>query len=210
MKSDDNEVDVSVPPKKSKRVKPVYLRLLALTAAGAAILAVYLWQVNVLADVRQDYENQISELESTISKLQKDAKKDAKNDTADTEKTATVPSDSVKENVQAAVSSQNYAALESTMASTVKVIIAASEGVGDRSPAQAVKDLEYLNSATLPWDFDLPAATVSDWQSGDYATYFPESSRIIGRAAGGQVVSFTFNSSGKITTIFMSTSDDLL
>lgn len=210
MKSDDNVVDVSVPTKKTKRVKPMYLRLLVLTLAGAAILAVYLWQQNVIAGISQDYENQISALESTISKLEKNSNKDAKKDPSESDKAASVPSDSTKENVQAAVSSQNYAALESTMASTVKVIIAASEGVGDRTPVQAVKDLEYLNSATLPWDFDLPSATITDWQSGDYAAYFPEDSRIIGRAAGGQVVAFTFNASGKITTIFMSVSDELL
>ena len=58
------------------------------------------------------------------------------------------------------------------MASTIKVIIAASEGIGDRTPVQAINDLKYLDSATDPWDFALNATTLSKYQSGDYKDYF--------------------------------------
>ncbi len=210
MKSDDNVVDVSVPVKKTKKIKPMYLRLLALTVAGAAILGVYFWQTNEISKVRDDYEAQISELQDRISELQKDAKKSS--DKKSTEKTtgATEVSSDIKANVADAISSRNTAALESYMGDSVKVIIAASEGIGDRTPAQAVADLNYLSSATDPWDFDLPEATIDDWQTGDYASYFPETLRVIGRSSDGYVVVFKFNSSEKITDIFMAVNDDLL
>lgn len=210
MKNEDKVVDVSVPVKKTKKIKPMYLRLLTLTVAGAAILGMYFWQSNELATVRDDYDKQISELQDKISKLQKEAKSASskKSDEKRTEPTE-IPA-ATKENVEAAISSGNTAALESYMGSSVKVILAASEGIGDRTPAQAVGDLAYLNDATAPWDFDLPAATITDWQSGDYASYFPETLRIIGRSADGYVVVFKFNSSGKITDIFMAINDDLL
>ncbi|MCB9822663.1 hypothetical protein H6800_00120 [Candidatus Nomurabacteria bacterium] len=210
MKSDDNVVDVSVPVKKAKKIKPMYLRLLALTVAGAAILGVYFWQTNEIANVRDDYESQISDLQDKIDKLQKDAKSTNAKKSSDKTTGATEVSATVKANVEAAISSKNTAALESYMADSVKVIIAASEGIGDRTPVQAVNDLDYLNSATDPWDFDLPAATIDDWQTGDYASYFPETLRVIGRSSNSYVVVFKFNASEKITDIFMAVNDDLL
>lgn len=210
MKSDDNVVDVSVPVKKAKKIKPMYLRLLALTVAGAAILGVYFWQTNEIANVRDDYESQISDLQDKIDKLQKDAKSTNTKKSSDKTTEATEVSATVKANVEAAISSKNTAALESYMADSVKVIIAASEGIGDRTPVQAVNDLDYLNSATDPWDFDLPAATIDDWQTGDYASYFPDTLRVIGRSANSYVVVFKFNASEKITDIFMAVNDDLL
>lgn len=209
MKSDDNVVDVSVPVKKPKKIKPMYLRLLALTVAGAAVLGVFLWQSNELANTRDQYEAQIADLEDKIVELQKKAKATSTNESSDKTTLTEVPAET-KANVEAAISSKNTAALESYMNDSVKVIIAASEGIGDRTPAQAVNDLDYLSSATEPWDFDLPAATIDDWQTGDYGSYFPESLSIVGRAADGHVVVFKFNSSGKITDIFMAVSDDLL
>ncbi len=210
MKNEDKVVDVSVPVKKTNKIKPMYFRLLALTVAGAAVLGVYAWQNNELDNVRSDYESQISNLEDKVSKLQKAAKN------AGAKKSAEKPAEikeipvTTKENVEAAISSDNTAAIESYMDNSVKVIVAASEGIGDRTPVQAVGDLDYLNNAVDPWNFDLPAATITDWQSGDYASYFPDSLRIIGRSADGHVVVFKFNSSGKITDIFMAASDDLL
>ncbi len=119
MKSDDNVVDVSVPVKKTKKIKPMYLRLLALTVAGAAILGVYFWQTNEISKVRDDYEAQISELQDRISELQKDAKKSS--DKKSTEKTtgATEVSSDIKANVADAISSRNTAALESFMGDSV-------------------------------------------------------------------------------------------
>lgn len=210
MKNDDNVVDVSVPVKKSKKINPMYLRLLALTVAGAAVLGVYFWQNNEISKVRDDYETQISDLQDEISVLQKKLKSSDPTKDSDKKVTKSTVSSEVKENVSAAISSKNTAALESYMADSVRVVLAASEGIGDRTPAQAVADLDYFNSATEPWDFDLPSATLADWRTGDYASYFPESLAVVGRSANGYVVVFKFNASEKITDIFMAVNDDIL
>ncbi len=209
MKSEDNIVDVSVPAKKTRKIKPMYWRLLALTVAGAAILGVYFWQTNELANTQDKYDAQIADLQDKITNLQKELKASSDKKSTDKRVVSEVSAE-VKENVDAALESENYAALESYMADSVRVVIAASEGVGDRTPAQALEDLKYLNSASSPWDFDLPAATIADWRTGDYASYFPETLSLVGRSSDGYVVVFKFNASEKITDIFMSVNDDLL
>ena len=115
----------------------------------------------------------------------------------------------LKENAQAAISSRNTAALEGYMASSVNVVVAASEKGGFESPSQAVADLGYLNSATSPWNFSLSTATLGSWAAGSYAAYFSPTS-YAGLAANKYVVSFDFNSCDKINQVFMSSSSDLL
>ena len=95
------------------------------------------------------------------------------------------------------------------MAASVNVILAASEAYGPQTPTQAIKDLDYLNSATDPWDFALSSTTLAKYQSGDYKQYFPTTA-LVGQSANDYVVSFQFDSSGKINGIFMTVSADLL
>lgn len=119
-------------------------------------------------------------------------------------------SDSLKENTAAAIETQNTAALEGYMAASVTVVIAASEKGGAETAAQAVKDLDYLNSGTSPWDFKLPDATLTSFRSGFYGKYFGADATIVGQSANKYVVSFGVNTSGKIDTVFMAASADLL
>jgi len=120
---------------------------------------------------------------------------------------ARAPSAETLDDIKAAVQSGNYAALESLMADKVTVILAASEGLGERTPAQAVADLAYLDDGTDPWDFALTATIVDGYREGDYAKYFPQTA-LVGKSANKYVVSFSFDNDGeKITTIFMSNSD---
>lgn len=151
---------------------------------------------------------EIAALESAKAKAEKelaDAKKA-------TEKTTTVVSAEVTQaqldNMIDTVGSGNYAALEDYLADPVKVIIAASEGLGDRTPAQALADLKYLDGSGT-WDFDLPATTLTDYKSGDYKQYFPTKA-LVGKAANGKVIAFGFNQSAKINLIFMAANADLL
>ncbi len=152
-----------------------------------------------------DLQKQKQELEEAKAKQEKENEEEKKASTT----TATVPSEEVKTNIQDAVKSGNVAALEGYMASPVKVILAASEGLGDRTPEQAVTDMKYLNSGTDPWDFSLPETTLSQWQTGPYKQYFP-SNAVVGKSANGYVVSFSFNGDGKISAIFMTSDDNLL
>ena len=86
----------------------------------------------------------------------------------------------------------------------------ASEFGGNRTPAQAATDLEYTHSATGPWDFNLPAATVDGYDAGFYTDYFDDDT-LVGKAASGMVVAFEFNCDGsKISEIFVAADEDLL
>jgi cytoskeletal protein RodZ len=123
---------------------------------------------------------------------------------------SSVISVALKENTAAAISSGNTAALEGYMAASVNVVIAGSEKTGAETAAKAVSDLSYLNSGTAPWNFSVPAATLTTWQNGFYKQYFGQNVTIVGEAANGYVVSFGVNASGKIDTVFMAASADLL
>lgn len=117
--------------------------------------------------------------------------------------------DSLKTAIRTAVDSHNYAPLEAHMTNPVTVILAASEGVGPRTPAQAVSDLAYLNNGTSPWDFNLPAATLASLDAGFYTAYF-DSNTYVGKANDGVVGAFDFDNCGKINQIFMSADISLL
>ena len=137
----------------------------------------------------------------------------AKKTTPTTTKTVApkpVISDSLKQNTSDAVSSGNTAALQGYMATSVNVVIAGSEKTGAETSAAAVKDLDYLNSGTAPWNFALDSTTLTTYQSGAYKQYFTAGSTIVGQAANGYVVSFGVNAGGKIDTVFMSASTDQL
>jgi len=134
--------------------------------------------------------------------------------TTATKKAATTPaattiSDALKENIAAAIESKNTAALEGYMADSVTVVIAASEKGGAETAAEAVNDLAYLNNGTTPWNFAIPAATLTNYKNGFYGQYFGDMT-YVGQSANNYVVSFHVNNDGKIDKIFMSVNADLL
>jgi len=69
--------------------------------------------------------------------------------------------------------------------------------VTERRPKPLVI-LKYLDNATDPWDFALPAATLAAYQTGGYKQYFPTTA-LVGKSANKYVVSFQFDSNGKIS-----------
>lgn len=172
----------------------VIMVLMALAFGGG-----YFWRDHAAKADKKDHVAEVASLKKDVAELKKASKSASKTNESDA---ATKPSAEAIENIKASITSGNTAALEGYMASTVKVILAASEGIGDRTPAQAISDLAYLDSGTDPWDFSLPAATLSNWQSGSYASYFPADA-VVGKSANDYFISFTFNSAGKISGIFM-------
>ncbi len=115
--------------------------------------------------------------------------------------TTTAPTAEELDNIKASITSENTAALEGYMAASVNVIIAASEAYGPQTPVQAVKDVDYVKDGDT-WDFALPAATLAAYQAGDYKQYFPTTA-LVGKSSNGYVISFQFDSAGKINGIFM-------
>lgn len=191
-----------------RRSSPSLVILLCLILIAIAAAGGYLWRDRDAKTNSQTQQARITELEQKVTDLQK--QQAAANSTpTNTSPTPKAPSQATLDNIKDSVKSGNYAALEGFMAPSVSVIIAASDGVGNRTPAQAVNDVKYLDSGTDPWDFALPASTIASYQEGDYAKYFPDTA-LVGKSANDHVVSFTFNSDGKINGIFMSVDDGLL
>lgn len=196
------------PPTKQKREKKkskLLPWLLAVLLAVASSAGVFLWQKQEIKNLKNKSNAQAAEIESLkIAASDHEADEDASGDDGESSSNG-----NKIENIQAAISSGNTAALEGYMASTVKVILAASEGIGDRTPTQAVEDLKYLDDATDPWDFDLPAETLAQWRAGGYGSYIPIPA-VVGESANGYVVSFLFNHEGKISVIFMANDSELM
>ena len=192
----------------SKKIVKMVVLALVMLAFGAA--GGYIWrdrEANNLDKLRTD---EISSLRQKSTNLENDleaAKKKAAASSSTIENTA--PSAATLDSIKDAIKSGNTAALEGYMAASVNVILAASEAYGPQTPTQAIKDLDYLNSATDPWDFALSSTTLAKYQSGDYKQYFPTTA-LVGQSANDYVVSFQFDSSGKINGIFMTVSADLL
>jgi len=219
-KEDDKEEEEKEPeskpdkkPKKEGGKKKWLVALLVLLLIGLAAGGTW-WQTNKQSKEQDkkkqdestslqkkidDKNKEIAKAKSDLAAAQSDAKKN----------TAVTPSADEISNIQASINSKNTAALEGYMASKVTVIIAASECCGLRTPTQAISDLAYLDSATEPWDWALPAATLTKYRAGSYAQYFPATA-VVGKSANKYVVSFSFDDNAKISTIFLAINDDLL
>jgi cell division protein FtsL len=201
------------PHHKSKpigKIAAIIIILLLLAAVGW--LAWQLW-LCVDHDTKVDQQNQ--QLKAQVDTLKKQLD-DAKKSTSTTSSpqqtaqcTAGPASQSLKDNIEAAITSKNTAALQGYMASSVSVVIAASEKGDTETPAQATKSVEYTYGGTAPWNFALPAATIASYKAGFYKQYFP-SNAYVGKAANDQVVSFGFDCNGKINMIFMAANAELL
>ncbi len=199
-------------PKKKRPVGKIILIILAIIVLIAASLFLGYWYRDKMAKEQAAQLNQqISELqaqkntaEENAAKLQTelDELKAAKASTATTNATTI-------KNVEAALTSGNYAALEQYMANPVKVVIAASGGVSNKTPAEAVASMSYVDAGTDPWTTSIVAATLTTWRSGPYKQYFATTA-VVAKSANNYVVSVGFNSAGKIDTIFMTNNAELL
>ncbi len=196
-----------VPAKKPSKAGYIIMgAVIALLAAAGVVM--YLWTTDQSTKQKTADAAKIADLQNQITAL-KAEKADTKTDSAESDQAAEVPSASDKENIIASITSGNTAALVGYMASSVHVVIAASESANDRTPAKAVEDLSYISGATAPWDFNLSAATLAGYAERDYKAYFKANS-VVGKSADARVVVFNFDAAGKINGIFMSASDDIL
>lgn len=205
-----------VPLKASKNRK--FLKNLGIIAAVALLLgasgyAGYWWRDRSAQDANAQKNAQIQSLQHTIATLKgaKDQTTSTDTKTNTTACTPVQPNATAVENIKASVTSGNTAALEGYMASQLTVLYAASDGVGSRTAAQAVGDVtSFIGSpTTVSWSFNIGASVLSSYGQGSYAQYFPGTA-IVGKSSDGKVISFLFDCNGKIATVFMSASEDLL
>lgn len=215
-KDEEKPVDDVQKPKKShkKLIKIlVYILLIALIA-GASAGAAYYWRDKTANDAKAQQDTEISALEKEKASLKKqlaDAKADTTTTTTNTTTcTAIAPTAAVVENIKLSITSGNTVALEGYMATSVNVILAATEAYGPQTPTQAVSDItSFISSATSPWDFALPAATLTSYRDGGYGADFPTIA-VVGKSANGKVISFSFDCNAKINKVFMAASGELL
>lgn len=179
--------------------------LALLLVAALAFLAWYWMQAET------DKKNLNAEKAALQSQLDTLKAQNAQEDQAEADTPCSnTPSASRKENIKAALDSKNTAAFSTYTSDPVNYILAASELGKDMTPTEAATALEYTHSATGPWDFNLPAATINAWKAGFYKDHFDDANRYIGKSASGMVVSFDFDCNGKISKIFVAASEDLL
>lgn len=196
-------------PKKRRMSKRTVLMAatIVFSLAIGAVGSYFLRNMTANKQYKQDVAD-MKFLEQSNADLQKQVN-DAKA-AATSVPAATTANTSVAQNVQAAITAGNTAALTGYMAPKVYVVIAASEGLGLKAPADATTAVtNFIKSAKAPWNFNQPAATLGQWGSGDYAQYFPANA-LVGKAASNQVISVTFNANGKVNMIFMSADSKLL
>lgn len=213
------EIAKPVKPVKKTRRKAILLCLLIVILLGAAAGGSYWWRDKTAKAAEKQQAANITSLQQTTASLKKQlaAAEKAKNTktTSAANQTACAsqsPDEATISNIEDSITSGNTAGLEGYMAPSVNVIIAASEGLGAKTPTQAITSItNFISPDTSSWnyDFSLPASTLSSYGMGSYSQYFPDTA-VVGKASNSQVISFSFDCNAKISTVFMAANESLL
>lgn len=188
-----------------KRVIIACLVVILLIGTNATL---FLWQQRLVREAKQqssEQERKNEQLEEQIKELQEARDNELSLQSSQAEDSARLTASTL----QGILTDKNFAALEPYLAEQVSFILAASEGMGVQTPAQAIDNLVVLDAATAPWNFTVSPTTITDWRSGDYKQYFPEGV-VTGVSANGYVIAVQLNNSGKVMTIFISPNVDVL
>jgi cytoskeletal protein RodZ len=214
-----DEQQAAPPPhheEKRRSWLPALAAILILLLLAAAGYAWWKWQQcekqhTKDTATRAALQAQVTELAKQLNKAKQSSSNSSAHTSANTGTCSpqVAITQSLKDNLSAAVSSQNYAADAGYMASQVNLVIAASEKGGLETPTQAVTDMDYLKDGTDPWNFNLPQATLTPWQNGFYKQYF-SGTFFAGKAANNKVVSYGFDTCGKVNQVFMAADASLL
>lgn len=165
-------------------------------------------KIEELNDQKAEVTKQLQESKAAQKKAEEELA-DAQKQLAATSTNVTVVPPLLQQTVVSAIEKGNYKALEPYLADKVSYAIAASDGQGTLTKAQALKQLEYLNSGTSPWNFNIASATITKYKAGAYSTYLNDDV-IFGVSGNKYFVSFHLDSNNKIDQFFISSSTDLL
>lgn len=158
-------------------------------------------------------KTEIANLTKRISDLQKELNKVDEKKTFGISSCTSISNNNISaskiENIKASITSKNTAALEGYMADTVCFVIAASDGIGDISAANAIKNLTNYIENTNGWKFTPTTLELNSYKAGNYADFFVDGA-IIGKSSDDNVLLFSFNDDGKINIIFWSSSQSEL
>lgn len=198
------------PDKKQKpksRVFKIIMIMFAVWLFLAAPVGAYLWRDRAALDNEEVKNTEIAKLNNEITDLKEQlATEVAKSSGACAD---VVPSAAVIDNIKASITSGNTQALEGYMASGIDVILAASEGIGETTPAVATSTITDFIESAGTWDFALSDVVLAGYADGDYDQYFPDTA-VVGKSSTGKVISFSFDCTAKIGTVLLSTTDEIL
>ena len=122
---------------------------------------------------------------------------------------ATAISDEDRAAISASISGGNVAALTPYLDDPTIVALCGSGGIGPVAPAEVVRDMRArLETAVLPWDFALPASTITDYRAKAYGSYFPPDG-LVARSADTQILAFSFTGA-RISTVFLCPDEGLV
>jgi hypothetical protein len=202
------------PKKSSLAIKHIISGIIILILMIGSTAGAYFWRDNQAAESEKQQTNNIASYQKTIATLEKQIADTTSGvpDNSPTPCAEIAPDATTVENIQLSITSGNTAALEGYMASSVNVILAASEAYGAQTPTQAISDIsQFISDDINSWDynFTLPAATLNTYKASGYAQYFATTS-IVGKATNEKVISFSFDCLGKIDTVFLSSDENLL
>ena len=113
------------------------------------------------------------------------------------------------DNIEAAITSGNTAALEGYLANPNTFIIAASECCGPQTPIETISGLDYLLSATGPWA-RATETLIAEYRTGFYADYFPDGALVLLSSDTDPFVVSVQTDDEKITGIFIAAGESLL
>lgn len=210
--NEPNTEKTSSSPKKTKKGKLVALIVIILLLIGGTAAGTYYYRDRQAKDAAKQSAAEVKTLKDTVASLEAQAKSESTPTTTQTTPACTPvrPSASAVENIEASITSGNTAALEGYMATSVNVLYAASDGIGTRTPTQAVSDItSFIGGSTVVWAFNIPAALLSSYGQGSYDQYFP-STAVVGKSSQDRVLSFNFDCNGKISTVFMAAQESTL
>ena len=198
------------------RLTLLVLLVILLMAASAG--AAYWWrgrkattfertQATTIGGLQTDKTN----LQKQLTALQSAQAKAATPSTSTATCTPTAPNAATIENIQASITSGNTAALEGYMAASVQDVYAAADGIPAKTPADSVSDITSFTTGQLAgtWIFPVSAASLATYRAGSYGKYFP-SIAVAGSSTRHRVISFSFDCTGKINTVFMAADDSVL
>ena len=212
----DNKIVTELSVKHSLIGKPVLIGALVVVLMFASAAGAYYWRDSQAKDIeKQQADSSLLDKEAIANltkQLNDKTDKLIVDDNVVTPCTEVAPVASTIENIQASITSGNTAALEGYMATSVNVILAASEAYGPQTATQAVADVtSFISNDINSWDynFSLPAAILNTYRQNDYSQYFPTNA-VVGKATNDQVISFSFDCNGKIDTVFLAGSSSLL
>lgn len=191
--------------------KRIWRFLQAIFWIGVLLAGMWYYQqlkIDQLTSQKTEIAKQLEESKAAQKKAEKELA-DAQEQLAATSTSVTVVPPLLLQNVAAAVSSGNYAAIDGYLADKVSYAIAASSGQGTLTKAQAIKQLEYLNNGTAPWNFNIANATITKYKAGAYSSYINDDV-IFGVSGNKYFVSFRLDSNNKIDQLFIASSTDLL